>query len=438
MAGLEALKPIPTPSREVGQRALAAILEHRSVLAGLRVFHELLGDVFRFSVGAFRPVVMVGPDAARFMLVSARHDLHWRPEGDPVARLLRHGLLVTDGEAHDDLRRRMAPALHKKRLGSYVESMWRLTDRVAGEWLAERPVDMLVEMRRVALLIVMRTLFEVDFQPDLERLFPAILRILRYISPGLWTIWPGIPRLGYRRAMEMVDEYIYGVIAARRKGGEGGEDLLGLLMRQEGMRDDLVRDQVLTLLIAGHDTSTAALAWALYLLGSQPEVMRDVRREVDQVLGKLPPTLEKLPELTYLEQVIRETLRLYPPIHIGNRVAARELSFEGFRIPAGTRLVYSIYLTHRHKGYWRHPERFDPGRFDLKVHPQPEPYTYLPFGGGPRNCIGAAFAQLEVKVVLSRLIQRFDFILNEKHVRPRMGATLEPHPGVRMVVRPRT
>jgi cytochrome P450 len=195
---------------------------------------------------------------------------------------------------------------------------------------------------------------------------------------------------------------------------------------------------VLTLLIAGHDTSTAALAWALYLLGSQPEVMRDVRREVDQVLGGLPPTLEKLPELTYLEQVIRETLRLYPPIHIGNRVAARELSFEGFRIPAGTRLVYSIYLTHRHKGYWRHPERFDPGRFDLKVHPQPEPYTYLPFGGGPRNCIGAAFAQLEVKVVLSRLIQRFDFILNEKHVRPRMGATLEPHPGVRMVVRPRT
>jgi cytochrome P450 len=381
---------------------------------------------------------MVGTDAARFMLVSARHDLRWRPEGDPVARLLRHGLLVTDGETHDDLRRRMALALHRKRLGSYVESMWRLTDRAAAAWTERKSVDMLVEMRRVALLIVMRTLFEVDFQPDSERLFPAILRTLRYISPDLWTIWPRIPRPGYRRAMEKVDEYTYDVITARHEAAQGGKDLLGLLMGGEELGDELTRDQVLTLLIADHDTSTCALAWALYLLGGHPEVMGAVRREVDYVLGAEPPTLEKASELTFLEQIIRETMRLYPPIHIGNRVAAKDLYFQGFRIPAGTRLVYSIYLTHRHRGYWRHPDRFDPGSINLKAHPQPEPYTYLPLGGGPRNCIGAAFAQLEVKVVLSRLIQRLDLNLVEEHVHARMGATLEPHPGVRMAVRRRT
>lgn len=312
-----------------------------------------------------------------------------------------------------------------------------MTDQVAAPWPAERTLDMLVEMRRIALLIVMQTLFGVDFTPDMARLLSSILRTLRYISPGLWALRPGIPRPGYRRAAARLDDYLHQVIAARREACGNGDGLLGLLIDGPGMNDDLLRDQLLTLLIAGHDTSTAALAWALYLLGHHPDVLEVARSEVDRVLGGDPPTLESVGELTYLEQVIRETLRLYPPIHIGTRVAVADLEFNGYHIPAGTRLVYSVYLTHRHRAYWPEPGRFDPGRFDLYAHPQPAPYTYLPFGGGPRNCIGAAFAQLEVKVVLSRLIQRFHFHLIESRVRAHMGATLEPRPGVRMAVRPR-
>jgi cytochrome P450 len=142
--------------------------------------------------------------------------------------------------------------------------------------------------------------------------------------------------------------------------------------------------------------------------------------------------------MTYLGQVIDETMRLYPPIHIGNRIAATELHYDGHRIPAGTRVVYSIYLTHRHEAHWSDPERFDPERFGPQAGQKPPPYAYLPFGGGPRNCIGAAFAQVEGKVVLSRIIQNFELTLTGNKVHPHMGATLEPRPGVMMHVRPRS
>lgn len=429
---------IPKPTPVAGRRALSAILRERSVLSALSIFHEELGDVFQISAGSFRPVFMVGPEAAHFVLITARDQLLWRPEGDPVAELLRDGLLMTDGEKHDTLRRRMNPALHRRMLGGYVDAMIESTDRIMAGWSAEEgPVEMLEEMRRIALLIVMDCLFRVDMMPDLDRMLPAILDTLRYISPGLWTVWPGAPRFGYASSLQEMDDYLYGLIRARRAGSPEGDDVLGILVNTPDMSDDLIRDQMLTLLIAGHDTSTALLAWTLYLLGRHPQAARKVLAEVDRVLGKEAPTLEHTSELKYMEQVVNESMRLYPPIHIGNRVAATDLTFQNYRIPAGTRVVYSIYLTHRHPGYWPDPDRFDPERFSDEENRKRVPYTYLPFGGGPRNCIGAAFAQVEVKVVLSRILQTYELSLDRDNVRPRMGATLEPSPGVMMRVRRR-
>ena len=215
------------------------------------------------------------------------------------------------------------------------------------------------------------------------------------------------PRPGYKRSLQQLDAYLYQIIAARRKAADDGDDLLGLLVNTPGMSDDLIRDQILTLLIAGHDTSTALLAWTLYLLGRHPNVAQRVRAEVDTVVGDGVPTLEGVARMNYLDQVINETMRLYPPIHIGNRIAATDLSFKGYQIPVGTRVVYSIYLTHRHRAYWPNPEQFEPDRFSAEENRKRVPYTYLPFGGGPRNCIGAAFAQVEAKVVLSRITPAF-------------------------------
>jgi len=206
-----------------------------------------------------------------------------------------------------------------------------------------------------------------------------------------------------------------------------------LLIRTPGMSDGLIRDQLLTMLIAGHDTSTALLAWSLYLLGKHPGELERVRAEVDQMAGRQPPDLETVNRLERMDQVIKEALRLYPPIHIGNRKAAIDLEFKGYEIPAGTRVVYSIYLSHRQEKYWPDPKRFDPDRFSPEQSQARPHYAYVPFGGGPRNCIGLAFAQVEVKIVLARILQNFDLELLDTRVRPHMGATLEPRPGVRML-----
>ena len=202
------------------------------------------------------------------------------------------------------------------------------------------------------------------------------------------------------------------------------------------MSDDLIRDQLLTMLIAGHDTSTALLAWAVYLLGAHPETLQEACSEVDQVLGEDKPVLEHASQLTYLNQVINETARMYPPIHIGNRVAAVDMTFREREIPAGTRVMYSIYLTHHDPKLWSEPESFKPERFASGAASHP-PYSYVPFGGGPRNCIGMAFARLEVNLVLARLLQGFEVKLLHQQVKPHMGATLEPRPGVIMQVRRR-
>jgi cytochrome P450 len=217
--------------------------------------------------------------------------------------------------------------------------------------------------------------------------------------------------------------------------GDEPRDLLGLLIKAD-LNDDLIRDQLLTMLIAGHDTSTALLAWTLYLLGSHPDAMRRSREEVDTALGAEPPGATRMKRFEFIGHVIKESLRLYPPIHLGSRVAATDLEYDGYHIPAGERVIYSIYLTQRHKEYWPDPHRFDPDRHGSGG--QQTPYAWLGFGGGPRNCLGAGFGLLEAKVVLARLLQSFELALVEPHVHPHMGATLEPRPGVRMRVRRRT
>jgi cytochrome P450 len=194
---------------------------------------------------------------------------------------------------------------------------------------------------------------------------------------------------------------------------------------------------MLTMLIAGHDTSTALLGWAFYLLGRQPDVLSQAQAEVDAVLGFTQPDFEHAAYLRYLDNVINEALRLYPPLHIGNRTTALDLEFQGYRIPAGSRVLYSPYLTHRQPQYWPHPEYFDPSRFLPESSHNRPPYSFVPFGGGSRICLGAAFAQIEAKIILARVLQTFHLKLTQPQVHLHMGVTLEPRPGVFMQVRRR-
>ena len=436
---------IPVPDNAAALAALRAMVRERSVMAGLEAFHASLGDVFRLNLPGFAPVFLIGPAANRFVLVTARDQLRWRLESDPIDRLLRDGLLVTDGMLHDDMRRVMSPALHRQALPGYVAQMVHITDAITARWPhLDQPLVLLDEIRRIALPILTGTLFDVDILPDLNTLWDAVLKLLKFISPGAWLVWPGVPRPGYGWAQRQIDDWLYRLVRERRASIHAREDctdLLSILVAAPGVSDDMIRDQLLTMVIAGHDTSTAMLAWTFALLGQHPDVMARAQAEVDAVIGADDPGVAHLDRLDVLDRVLKESLRLFPPAHLGNRLAVEDLEFEDYRIPAGSRVVYSPYLTHRHPALWDDPARFDPDRF-LPERSQDRPhYAYVPFGGGARTCIGMPFAQVESKIVLARLLQRFTFALEPGPIRVYMGATLEPRmggAGLRVRVHPRS
>ena len=402
---------------ETGRLALRALLKEGSPLGPLKVIAKTAGRFFQIPLPMFKPYVVFGAEANRKVLVTKRNRVSWR-NADPVTDLLGRGVLVVDGEEHDHYRKLMESPLHPSKLHNYTEIMIEQTDRVSSLWRDGDTVDLLIESRKIALLIIMQTLFSKDVWNDLPRIWNPVLKSIEYISPGAWILWRKIPRPGFRKPLRELDEYLFGIIDKRRKMKE--EDLLQHLI-DAGLSDQVIRDQMLTMLIAGHDTSTALLAWTFALLGQHPEVQERLVQEID--------TLDKSP---LLDHVIKESLRLYPPIHIGNRRVAKEIEFNEGTIPAHERMFYSIYLTHRDPAVWENAEEFCPERFAYG--PKAPPFSYIPFGGGPRVCIGAAFGQAEARIVLARLLQTHTFEFTNHKIHAHMGATLEPRPGVRMRV----
>jgi cytochrome P450 len=270
---------------ETGRAALSALFKEGSPLGPLRVMAKHVGRFFQIPLPGFRPFVVFGPEANRKVLVTERDKVLWR-NTDPVTELLRRGVLVTDGPEHDHYRKTMEASLHPSQLTNYTEMMIDQTRRVSSQWRDGEVVDMLVEGRKIALLIIMQALFSRDVWDDLPRIWTPILKAIRYISPGMWIFWRKIPRIGYGRALRELDEYLYRMIEERRTGKDqwkvesGKGDLLQHLI-DAGLSDDVIRDQMLTMLIAGHDTSTALLAWTFALLGGHPDVHRRVVEEVD-------------------------------------------------------------------------------------------------------------------------------------------------------------
>lgn len=424
-------KPLPPAA---GLDALQSFFREGSPLGPLKVMAKYVGRLFQIPLPFFHPYIVFGPEANRKILVTERGKVLWR-NTDPVTDVLNRGVLVVDGEEHDRYRELMEPALHPSTLSGYAPMIVSYTERVSSQWQDGDVVDMLVEGRKIALLIIMDALFSKNVWDDIPRIWEPILKAIEFISPGAWILWRNIPRPGFRKPLRELDEYLFGIIADRRRSTmDNGtnapsstvhypNDLLQHLI-DAGLSDQIIRDQMLTMMIAGHDTSTALLAWVFAMLGQHPEVHEQLVKEVD--------TLEKSP---LLDQVIKETLRLYPPIHIGNRRVAQDLKFDEGTIPGGERMFYSIYLTHRDETIWKDAQDFCPERF---AHGRKTPpFAYVPFGGGPRACIGAAFGQAEARIVIAYLLKHFTFEFTGHPIRAYMGATLEPRPGVRMRVKKR-
>ncbi len=432
--------PVPNPTPQAGLRALRAIVRGRSVVPALSVFHAETGDIFKLSALNFSAIMMAGPQAGRFILTDQRDSFIWRLESDPITELLMHSVLVEDGETHDTMRSQLNPSLHRGMMTRYATGMVRRTDQIIDTWADGQQIDMLVETRKITLLILMDGLFDVDFTPELKRLWDAVIYLIGFISPGFWMFWRGVPRPGYKKYRAQMDDYLMQIIRIKRdllaeNPSPASMDMITMLIHV-GMHPDRIRDQLMTLLIAGHDTSTAQLSWVFQLLGQHPDALSKAQAEVDNVLDGNAPDSENVADLVWGDQCLKEALRLYPPIHIGSRTALRDLEFQGTHIPSGARVLYSIYLTHRDPKHWEAADDFHPERFDPSI--KYDPYLYLPFGMGKRNCIGASFAQTEGRIVLARVLQRVRLdATGAPKVHVHMGATLEPRPGVLMTVKKR-
>jgi cytochrome P450 len=398
--------------------------------------------------------LLTHPEAVEHVL-QKNHKNYRKPDffNRTVGRLTGNGILTSEGDFWLRQRRLMQPAFHRQPLASLAPLMITAAECFIQEQEATgpgKPIDILEAMMKLALRIAGTTLFSTDVAAEADDIGRAYRVAFEYVSrgmnsPPLIPAWLPTPRnLAFARAKRLLDRVVLGVIAARRKAASGPDDLLSLLLAAQddetgtGMTDQQVKDEVLTLLTAGHETAGAALAWTWYLLGQNPQVQNHLYEEVHGRLGGRSPTLEDLPALPLAKAVFEEALRLYPPAWGQPRETIGPDQIHGFAIPAKAIITLCQYVTHRHPDFWDDPDKFKPERFLAGHADERHKFSYFPFGGGPRVCIGNTFAMLEGPLVLATVAQRFRVeLVPGQTIVPDPTFTLRPKHGVRVWLRPR-
>ena len=426
----------------------------------LRLFtraHQEYGELVRLRMGpAIHLLSVASPELVKHVLLD-HVDTYIKPHSltRELLPLLGTGLVTSEGDFWKRQRRLMQPAFHKERLAALADAMVDTTGQLLARWAqrpSSTPLDVSAEMMRLTLGIVGRALFSTDVSGTADRLSPAFTIALeesnhRLLSLGLRApdFLPTARNRAWRQSLATLDSVVFDIIARRRSGQTQGRDLLAMLMAAqdadtgERMTDAQLRDECMTLILAGHETTATGLSWMWHLLAHHPEVEARARAEVDTVLGGRAPTAQDVPRLRYLTQIFEETLRLYPPIWIMGRQAVKEDVLGGVHVPASPRavVVISPYVLHRQPALWPEPERFDPERFSPERSAQRPRLAYLPFGGGQRLCIGNSFALMEATLITASVLQRFRLRSVPGHcVEPEPLATLRPKGGLPMLVEP--
>lgn len=409
------------------------------------------GPVARYRIG---PIVLHLLDDASFIkhVLVDHHRNYVKGFGyDKLVPILGHGLLTTEGETWRRQRRLAQPAFHRQRLEILTQVMSDCIARRLESWEKPfkqgSPLDLSKEMMRLTLAIVGSTLLSRDVTEEADEVGRSVTFLLSEANRRILTLlpfWDRIPTpssLRFKRHLGVLDRVVFQMIRERRQSSVDHGDLMSMLMLAkdeetgESMSDRQVRDEVMTIFLAGHETTANALSWIWVLLAKHPEVERKVVEELKKVLGGRTPRFEDLTSLLYLTQVIEEAMRLYPPAWAISRRALSDDEIGGFHIPARSMLILSPYVTQRNPLYWDHPAAFDPGRFSSENASVRPKFSYFPFGGGPRICIGNGFAMMEIQLILATVIQKYRMELLPGHpIEPEAHITLRPRFGVRMVL----
>ncbi len=436
----------------------------RPIVGSLRAFQrdrlgfllsvaDQYGDLAHMRFGPRHVYLVNRPDDVRAVLVEQADAFTKTPLfKKSTRRVIGDGLLTSEDPLHRRQRRMMQGAFHHQRISGYADTMVSLSSRLADDWHGGDSLDIHAAMTRLTMQIVTATLFGADVTadaPDIHRAITGGLeRTMRRSSTLIGTMPEWLPTPGNlraRRDLEVLDRVVMGMINERRASREDRGDLLSMLLlardeedTERGMSDQQVRDEAMTLFIAGHETTANALAWTFYLLAQHPAAAATLRAELDAVLGGRAPVATDLPALLYTEMVVKESMRLFPPAWIIPRYAVAPVTISGYAVTPGSTVLISPYVLHHTGRYFADPERFMPERFAGAVEESIPRYAYLPFGAGPRVCIGNSFAMMEARLVLATLLQRYELeLLPGQSVTPRPLVTLRPRTGIQMSLRAR-
>ncbi len=436
-------KAIPGPTGLAALRAVGPLL--RDPLEFITAAVARYGQVVGVGAGPLRAVLLAGAAANRYILVEAADNFLVAPFYDRLhARwLVGEGLVFIDDPTHRQVRRLLLPAFHRRRIAVYQATMRAETAAMLDDWRPWQPIDLAAAMHHLTLRIMGHTLFGVDLDSDVSGLSQAVATLSEALGNQTQLLFnqvpfdvPGLGKGGsVRRAQRQIRTTLAAVVADHTRSGADSGDVVSLLVAardEDGgqLTPDQLLDNLTTLFFAGHETSANALTWAGYLLARHPRAAARLYAELDTVLQGRPPTPADLDRLPYLDAVVKETLRLYPPLPVFYRVARAAFTWQGYTIPAGTFVLYSPYISHRLADQFPDPERFRPERFAPEA-AAPPPYAYLPFAVGPRSCIGAPFAMMEIKTILAGILQRYHLdLVPKQRVRPVVRATLQPQSGL--------
>jgi cytochrome P450 len=409
------------------------------------------GDVVGLRFVSVPVYLLNHPDHVEYVLVRNNRNFV-KSRGERISLgFLGNGLLTSEGSFWRRQRRLAQPAFHRERIFAYGEVMVERTGRLISGWRDGETRDVQRDMMRLTLEIVARTLFGVPLgSAEFEEVGDALTTISqRFTGRGgvFFQVPEKVPTPGnlrFRRAVRRLDTLIHGIIRDRRASGEDAGDLLSMLLAVrdeetgEGMTDRQLRDEAMTVFLAGHETTANALSWTWHLLSEHPEVESRLQEELREVLADRPPTVGDLPRLRYTDMVVKESMRLYPPAWAFGREALADCEIGGYCVPAGTQLIMSQWVMHRDPRYYEEPGKFRPERWgDGSTEGLPK-YAYFPFGGGPRLCIGQSFAKMEAVLLLATIAQQFRLSSAPgERMAPQPSITLRPKNGMRMILEKR-
>jgi cytochrome P450 len=404
------------------------------------------GDIFYYRVFSRHIYFLNHPDLIEHVLVTNYQSFIKGEALQSNRRIFGNGLLTNDGDSWLQQRHLIQPAFHRDRIESYGDTMVAYTERMMAAWHDGDVRDIHRDMMRLALEIVAKVLFNVEVTADSDRIAGALNTFMelgsrgRMLLPPILRLLPTADNFRYRRAARQLDDIVYGLIHRRRSDGEIADDLLsGLLQAQaigrRAMSDEQLRDEVMTLLLAGHETTAVSLSWTWYLLAQYPEVEKKLWSELRAVLNGRSPRVQDLSRLPYTERVVKEAMRLYPPAWAIVRNSLKDCDLGGYRVPAGATVMMSQWVMHRDPRYYDQPEQFNPDRWLEARVKGASKFTYFPFGGGPRTCIGASFATMEGVLVLAAIAQSYQVrVVQDFPVEPLPTITLRPRRGIKVVL----